>query len=201
MKNSSLLMIIAALIITMSSVAQTTGILTDSRDRQTYLTISINNPLKGTTVIWMVQNLNYKVSDSWAYNNDESNRKNLGLLYTWHAAKQACPSGWHLPSDADWDVLINTFGGKDKAGEALKSTKVWKGNGNGTNRSGFTALPGGSRLGDGTFGNIGDYCHWWSSTEGGAGRAWARTILYDGSNVYRDDVYETSGFSVRCIRD
>ena len=138
-----------------AGIAQLTDAFTDSRDGQTYKTISFENPLTGTEVVWMAQNLNYKVQDSYAYNDNDSNRKELGLLYTWEAAKKACPKGWHLATDSEWSMLVSQFGGADKAGEALKSKKGWNEDGNGTNSSGFNALPGGQRLPDGSYRNLG----------------------------------------------
>lgn len=76
--------------------AQSLGTFTDSRDGQLYKTFSFKNALTGTPVTWMAQNLNYKVLGSYAYDDKESHRKEFGLLYTWEAAKKACPKGWHL---------------------------------------------------------------------------------------------------------
>jgi len=106
--------------------------------------------LTGTTVTWIAQNLNYKMQGSYAYDEKESNRKELGLLYTWEAAKKACPKGWHIATDNEWSMLMTKFGGTDNAGTSLKSTVGWDDNGNGTNRSGFNALPGGMRRPDGS---------------------------------------------------
>ena len=85
--------LLASLFFTQAGNAQSTGTFTDLRDGQTYKTISFKNALTGTTVTWMAENLNYKVPGSYAYDNKESNRKELGLLYTWEAANKACPSG------------------------------------------------------------------------------------------------------------
>jgi len=137
--------VLATLFFTQVGIAQSTGAFTDSRDGQTYKTISFKEALTGKTVTWMAQNLNYKVEGSYPYDDNENNRKGLGLLYTWEAAKNACPSGWHLPTDKEWSLLVSQFGGTDKAGEALKSVKGWNEDGNGTNSSGFDALAGGTR--------------------------------------------------------
>ena len=107
--------ILATLFFTQAGIAQSTGTFTDSRDGQTYKTISFKNALTGTAVTWMAQNLNYKVPGSYAYDDKESNRKELGLLYTWEAANKACPNGWHLATDSEWSMLVTKFGGTDKA--------------------------------------------------------------------------------------
>jgi uncharacterized protein (TIGR02145 family) len=201
--------ILAALFFTQVGTAQFTGTFTDPRDGQTYKSISFKNVLTGTTVTWMAQNLNYKVQGSYAYDDKESNRKALGLLYTWEAAKKACPSGWHLATDSEWSMLVTTFGGTDKAGNALKSTKGWDEGGNGTNSSGFNALPGGQRRPDGSRNVlVGSLGFWWtSSPTGEEGKAWEWNFHYGGSDqqlkskVFRFDAEISGGLSVRCVRN
>jgi uncharacterized protein (TIGR02145 family) len=136
-----------------------TGTCIDSRDGKTYKTVKIGNQT------WMSENLAYKTSSGcWAYNNNDSNVKTYGYLYCWETAKSACPVGWHLPSAKEWSTLISYLGGEGVAGGNLKSTSTWKNPNKGaTNSSGFTALPGGERLG-GIFMNIGKIGYWWNST-------------------------------------
>ncbi|MBN8248833.1 MAG: hypothetical protein J0L84_15510 [Verrucomicrobia bacterium] len=102
--------ILASLLFAQVGIAQSTGTFTDSRDGQTYKTVSFKNPLTGATVTWMAQNLNYKVQGSYNYDDKESNRNELGLLYTWEAAANACPKGWHLATDGEWTTLVTHFG-------------------------------------------------------------------------------------------
>ncbi|UFH57686.1 FISUMP domain-containing protein [Spirosoma sp. KNUC1025] len=191
-------------------MAQSTGSFTDSRDGQTYKTTSFKDTLTGKTITWMAQNLNYKVDGSYAYDDNETNRNELGLLYTWAAAKKACPSGWHLPTDSEWALLVNQFGGTDKAGEALKSVKGWKEDGNGTNSSGFNAPAGGLRKPDGynLQGVLGFF--WTSSPANSVGKAWEWNFHYGGppssnkqnlKKAFRFDADVTSGLSVRLVRD
>jgi TIR domain/Fibrobacter succinogenes major domain (Fib_succ_major) len=78
---------------------------TDSRDGQVYRTIGIDG------VIWLAENLNFEVTESWWYNNDRTNGRPLGRLYTWKGAQSACPSGWHIPTVAEWDGLASSVGG------------------------------------------------------------------------------------------
>jgi uncharacterized protein (TIGR02145 family) len=137
------------------SNAQTTGTITDPRDGQLYSTASFENS-QGVTVTWMAQNLNFKTdSGSWAYGNNESYRKKLGLLYNYETALNVCPSGWHLPTVKEWEDLIEINGGIENAGLVLKGRDLWSvtgkcdlmGNyppiGGGSNQSKFDALPGG----------------------------------------------------------
>jgi uncharacterized protein (TIGR02145 family) len=130
-----------------------------------------------------------------------ANLATYGRLYNWYAVNDSrglCPSGFHVPSDGEWTVLEDALGGSEVAGTALKAASpAW----DGTNSSGFSALPGGGRTsGYGNFDDQGYYGYWWSSSPSGT-NAWYR-VLYSGySSVGR--YYDTTryGFSVRCVRD
>jgi uncharacterized protein (TIGR02145 family) len=103
----------------------------------------------------------------WAYDGNESNVVTYGRLYTWDAvtdSRNLCPTGWHVPSDAEWTTLTY-LGGESAAGGKLKEagTAHWLAPNTGaTNESGFTALPGGIRDTDGDFAAIGWFCAFWS---------------------------------------
>ena len=142
---------------------------------------------------------------AWCYyNNDPANGAKYGKLYNWYAVNDPrglAPKGWQIPSDAEWQGLIDYLGGNQSAGVKLKSSSGWKENGGGTNASGFNGSPGGSRYSDGEFYNDGQYGNWWSSTVNSLYTAWARFLSYDDGNVegyYYDKGY---GLSVRCLRD
>lgn len=183
-----------ALILAISLNAQQTGIFKDPRNSKTYKTVKIG------TQTWMAENMNYTTSSgSWCYDNITSNCNKYGRLYNWETAKTVCPSGWHLPSDAEWTTLTN-FVGND-AGEKLKSTSGWNSSSNGINAYGFNALPGGNRNRDGIFNNIGDDGDWWSASESSVAFACYRTMPINGSNVYWSSGNKELGFSVRCVRD
>ena len=112
------------------------------------------------------------------------------------------PIGWHIPSDAEWTVLTDYLGGENVAGTKMKSTSGWEENGNGTNSSGFSGLPGGSRGSDGSFFGVGGGGIWWSSTERSTNLAWYRYLDYNDGLVSRFILfYKEKGFSVRCLRD
>ena len=146
------------------------------------------------------------------------NYATYGVLYNWTAAMDGeassttnpsgiqgvCPAGWHLPSDAEWKELTNYLGGTSVAAGKLKETGTshweWKNTG-ATNETGFTALPGGYRDGDGTFYGVGYYGHWWSATEYDASFAWYRPMRFSNSAVDRLYFNKEVGFSVRCVRD
>jgi len=173
----------------------------DPRDNEKYKIITIEDPLLGINIQWFAENLRFKTPNSWSYDNDEKYVKALGRLYTWDAAHKACPSGWRLPNERDWDLLINKYGGEVLAGKALKSTKGWDNNGNGTNESGFTGLPGGRRNANGSFSDLGGHGYWWSSTEDSSTSAWYRYMGSGNGHVFRHNYGKASGFSVRCLRD
>jgi uncharacterized protein (TIGR02145 family) len=130
-----------------------------------------------------------------------------GRLYNWFAvvdARGLCPSGWHVPTDGEWTVMTDELGGQLIAGGQMKTTYGWyeeiSYDGNGTNSSGFSGLPGGRRSLIGSFGNGGYYGYWWSSSPNGS-YAWYRLLDVNFENVFRDYYWPRMGFSVRCIQD
>jgi uncharacterized protein (TIGR02145 family) len=171
------------------------GILT--YEGQDYRTIKIGNKR------WMAENLNYNFPNggiSYCYENDTSNCTRYGRLYTWFDATRACPAGWHLPSDDDWEELVQAAGGS-VAAKNLKSKSGWDGTGNGTDELGFSALPGGYRLWNNTFGDIGRRGDWWSATETSYAKCWSMISGTDQNRMRESEALKTNGFSVRCIQE
>lgn len=199
MKSRHLITAIALLYVAADLSAQETGTFTDSRDGKTYKTIVIGSQT------WMAENLAYKARNyCWPYNNDEKNVATYGYLYYWETAINVCPSGWHLPSDAEWTILTQYSGDDTIAGSKLKEAGFvhWLDSiALATNESGFTALPGGRYGRDGKSKYLGHYGHWWSSTDTLSLNAWFRQLNYNLNNVGRDYNSKTAGFSVRCIKD
>ncbi|GBU20840.1 hypothetical protein R80B4_00727 [Fibrobacteres bacterium R8-0-B4] len=153
---------------------------------------------------WMAENLNYDTlgsTDSWCYENSTDSCNKYGRLYNWSRAKTVCPTGWHLPDTADWNLLVTTAGGVAVAGKKLKSTTGWNGSGNGTNDFGFSALPGGFRDIAGDFDYIGEDGYWWTVTESAGGNAYDRRIYSDYDEVNDGSDEKTSGYSVRCVKN
>ena len=173
----------------------TKGSITDTRDGQTYKTVTIG------TQTWMAENLNYKTDNSYCYNDNASNCTKYGRLYTWAAAITACPTGWHLPTKAEFETLFTAVGGQSTAGKMLKSTSGWKKSGNSTDDYSFSALPAGYRLDDGDYGMGGYNAYFWSFTEYNSNRAYRMDLDYgdDEATLYYYD--EVNGFSVRCVKD
>lgn len=145
---------------------------------------------------------------AWCYyNNDPANGAIYGKLYNWYAVNDPrglAPEGWHVPTDAEWTILSNAFGGESVTGGKMKTTGTirWNSpNTNATNEIGFSALPGGFRYYDGKFSSIGANGHWWTATERYSKVAFYRSIYHDGGTLFRAENLAGFGFSVRCIRD
>lgn len=202
------------------SVSQT-GSLKDI-DGNVYKTVKIG------TQIWMAENLRTtkyidgasipKVVDTSAwknltkpaycwYNNDAPKyKKRCGALYNAYVLNthKLCPTGWHIPSDAEWTKLINYLGTPDDAGGKMKSTDLaWENPNTGaTNESGFSALPSGIRGLNGTFHSIDSTAYFWSSSEGGSFAAYIRHVDYNSSACKKGiSFYKQVGFSIRCVKD
>jgi uncharacterized protein (TIGR02145 family) len=182
---------------------------------------NVYKTIKIGTQTWMAENLRVtRYNDStlytntypvcsW-YNNDSAAFKDVyGGLYNWsyidrfsNGDKNVCPTGWHIPGDGDWTTLTDFLGGESTAADKLKEAgkSHWKDpNINATNESGFTALPGGFYMGEGSLGNNG---FWWSSslnTEINPSDVWIRIMYYQSGFVTR--TYTKGGFSIRCIKD
>lgn len=200
------------------------GSMTD-REGNTYKTVTIG------TQTWMAENLKTTtfnngtqislVTDKniWKnlnqpgycwFNNDATKYKSkYGALYNWYALNSGnlCPTGWHVPSDAEWEILKTYLGGEGVAGGKLKETGTshWNSPNTGANNeSGFTALPAGMRsYYGGSFMFVGHEGHWWCSTVYSEDFPYSQTISYDNKSVilsHLDSSYK-SGFSVRCVKD
>jgi uncharacterized protein (TIGR02145 family) len=137
------------------------------------------------------------------YDNNPENGKIYGKLYNWFAVKDSrglAPKGWHVPIEDDWTELIDYIEGDEIEGIKLKSKTGWNDQGNGTDEFKFSAFPGGCRNTDGAFYFIGYYGYFWSSTQDSATNAWYRNLDYNKTNVYRNNLTKSYGFSVRCLR-
>jgi uncharacterized protein (TIGR02145 family) len=186
------------------------------------------------TQTWMAENLNYAIEGSKCHGEDgelssaevQANCDKYGRLYDWSTAmalpsncnsnscsnqiqskhRGICPSGWHIPSNDDWDRLTDYAGGYEIAGAKLKSTSGWNRNdyedksGNGTDEYGFSALPGGG-YSDGSFDFADTSGNWWSASESGSYDAYGRSIFYVRDWAKRDYDDKSYLFSVRCVQD
>ncbi|MFM7637742.1 MAG: fibrobacter succinogenes major paralogous domain-containing protein [Crocinitomicaceae bacterium] len=191
-------------------------------------TVTIGTQVSIGTQVWMTKNLDvatFRNGDSipqvkkdkewkkagenqqpaWCYyNNNQKNGKKYGKIYNWYAVNDPrglAPVGYHIPSDAEWTQLTNYLGGVENAAAKMKNISGWAENGNGTNSSGFSGLPGGDRSGNGAFSYVGLNGSWWSSTEYVTFTAWHRSLYYYNGILFRGNNYRSNGFSVRCLKD
>lgn len=143
-----------------------------------------------------------------------ANYSTYGVLYNWTAAQSACPAGWHLPSDAEWKTLELYLGmdqtdidgegerASGQVGDKMKSRTGWPEGGNGSNSSGFSALPGGFTFPSGGFGNLTHQAQFWSSSEKGSlSLTWTRRLNWSGVGIERVASTWSRGYSVRCVKD
>ena len=176
--------IVGFLLLGMNVYGQETKFI-DGRDGKEYKILYIGKQ------VWMGQNLNYEMGNSWAYGDKKRNSNQLGRLYTYDAALKACPDGWHLPNDKEWQELIDYYGGDLTAGLALRI--------DGT--SSFNADYGGFMTKDGEFLDMGDDANFWTATSCDDKDAW-RCYIDRGFNSVVQDYFNKSGaLSIRCVRD
>ena len=165
--------------------------MTDSRDGNSYKTISIGNQT------WMAENLAHKPEGGLFSTLIDINSKS-NYLYSWNTANKVCPTGWHLPNNKDWNQFSEMLGGIEVAGVKMKSKTGWEINGNGTNEIGFNAYP-----------VVGYMISWWSSTQNYMGEysgdVWKSAYtynLYNNSDALNFNSNEkVNKNSVRCIKD
>ena len=144
-------------------------------------------------------------SPAWCYyNNDINNGTKYGKLYNWYAVKSGklCPEGWHIPSMAEWDKMINFLGKDSLAAIAMKKVDpLWIANAHANNESGFSALPGG-RMQPGGFIYEGNEADFWATDESSfAGSAKAITLKSGFDGIVRIDWGKNNGFSCRCVKN
>ena len=191
-------------------------------DGNTYNTVQIG------TQVWMSENLKtsrYRnggsipyvvgntewvalITGAWSnYDHDvAANNSIYGKLYNWYTTlgDTLCPTGWHVPIDAEWTTLTDYLGRESVAGGKMKSvgTQYWNDpNIGANNESGFSAVPGGFRNFDGSFDGILNFTFFWSSTEINNSLAWYRNLDYNYSDAFRNSTNGSVGASVRCLKD
>ena len=194
------------------------GFTQDLRDNNIYHTVTIGNQK------WMVQNLKYLPSVVnpetgsntepyhyvYGYNGADEheakateNYQTYGVLYNWQAAMNACPDGWHLPSDEDWSELllfVENDGYFELAGHALKDTSGWVYEGNGINAYGFAAYGGGVRSSNALFYSLTYIGYWWTASEINEVSALSYQISYDNHSLDKNTNNKQLGYSVRCLQ-
>lgn len=142
----------------------------------------------------------------WYNNSKAGYGETYGGLYNWFAVNtgKLCPTGWHVPSDEEWNELTDYLGGATVAGGKLKSESLWNDpNTDATNEVGFSSLPNGARreTANGIFFRVQQYSYNWSSTEDNETHAWQRHMYFKHAEVSRGRSDKKYGFGVRCVRD
>jgi uncharacterized protein (TIGR02145 family) len=164
------------------------------------------------TQTWMAENLKRRTADSECYNDKIEYCAKYGALYDWETAMSICPTGWHLPSTEEWETLTVHVGDPSIAGNRLKAASGWESfseenspevllSGNGIDRYGFSALPGGFLDEDNVFKYEGLVSLFWTSTASGANQAYSRMIFYRYDDIVKGVDKKNLLFSVRCIKD
>lgn len=171
--------------------------LIDTRDGTKYPTVCIGNQ------VWMARDLKYDTGTNWCYDNNPSNCDSTGRLYNWQTASVACPAGWHLPTEPEWQTLVAELGGSLIAGGKMKDINGWNSPNTGaTNSSGFTARASGWYNPTGGFGTYGVNLVYWSATEIDASTVSAIMLTNSSAGVsFTQFASKTSGYSCRCIQD
>lgn len=140
------------------------------------------------------------------YDDHENISNKYGRLYNWyvvHESRNICPSGWHIPNDAEWTTLTIYLGGENVAGGKMKqtdSTMWFSPNTGATNESGFSGIPAGVNRNN-TYSFKGSCGYWWSSTEYDSTYAWGRYLFNHITKISRNYYDKSYGFSVRCLSD
>lgn len=143
------------------------------------------------------------------YKEDDELKAKYGLLYNWHAVDSGklCPEGWHVPTFAEFMMLVNELGGDQLAGNVMKGTSGWRDYRNeekpdyqGSNESGFDGRPGGYRTDAGAFLNEGKYGYWWCSSSGDGSNGDAVYLYFNNPSVTKITALYRTGYSVRCIK-
>lgn len=169
--------------------------ITDSRDGQKYKTVKIGNQ------VWTAENMNYKTEESSKCRfYDEEKCKKYGRTYSYKDALDVCPEGWRLPTYNDFYALIQTVGGKDVAGKALKSREDWPEKTQRMDEYGFSALPINEYY-DGDDCGYSFYSIFWSSSEDSDGSPYGLYICNDWDPAKISWAYKDYRFAVRCIKD
>ena len=193
------------------------GTFTDARDGETYHTVKIGDQ------VWMAENLRFKAEGSFAPNNEESNVKQFGRLYTWTSAldipaefanespakdlamyekmkdknfQGIAPEGWHIPSNKEWEELLRNIDPKSNGSE-LRSACLW--HKAGEDSLGFFALPAGYRFGNGSFRHFGARTRFWSKDEYGYANAFRLSLTEESVDI--EGVYRSDAISIRCVKN
>lgn len=167
----------------------------DSRDGNEYRLTVIGNRT------WMAENLNYKIDDSFCYEDKSENCEKFGRLYSWENVKEICPENFHVPSNDEWAELLSSVGQQDEEmiSANLEADSLWQKSGN--NSSGFNALPAGYRdYYEDSYSGLGERTSFWSSSENeDEASLWELKASFNA--LVRTTSEKFHYYSVRCVQD
>lgn len=194
MKTKNILLIATAFIASYTGFSQEFGELVDSRDGKTYKTVTVDIPLEGGVSItrtWMAENLDHVNEDSYCYKDEPAYCGAYGRLYTYEAAVDACPEGWHVPTIEEWNLLFQAFGGTLEAGGPLQ-----KGGSSGMDLT----LAGFGDPGS-VFKNIGISGNYWDSEKKSSNTAGLISVQKGSTEIYHSVIGNWHRNSCRCMKD
>ncbi len=183
-----------AFLFCLKGFSQELGSFTDPRDGNVYKIVTLDILLEGDVTIqrtWMAENLRYEIEDSFCYKNEPAYCEAYGKLYTFEAAKKACPPGWQIPTIGDWNLVFQSFGGVKEAGEALQ-----KGG-----KSGMELIAGGFGDPGSIFKNIGISGNYWDAEKKSSNTSGLVSIQKGSKEVFHSVIGNWHRNSCRCIQE
>lgn len=160
----------------------------DDRNKETYPIVLIGNKW------WMAKNLNYKTNESYCFDLSDRNCQRYGRLYSWRAAKRACPKGWRLPSDKEWAEMLKSLYGSDDDCKDCYANLIQRG------KSGFDSILAGRRLQNGRYSNLNSFGYYWTSTDITPKEGKAYLFIARTQRLYRENQPLSNGLSCRCVK-
>ncbi|WP_109829550.1 FISUMP domain-containing protein [Reichenbachiella versicolor] len=181
-------------LIYISQAQDMTSVFYDPRDGEEYETVLMEVKTDDgieSVLEWMSTNLNYETKESFCYNDYPEYCNVFGRLYSWRAAMEACPPGWHLPLTFEWELVMKKYGGKMKTGPAIKEG----------GESGLALKPAGFGEPNGAYIDIGVDGYYWKRDTHAATNPGTITIHSGVDYITDDHVDESHHNSVRCVKD
>ena len=160
----------------------------------------------GESINEVAQEIIWKTAKTgaWCYYKNDKGFDDLGKLYNGFAIldkRGICPEGWSVPTNQEWQKLIDFLGGKKNAVDQLKSSNGWYQGKNGSSNSIFSGYPLGSRNVKGEFAGNANYTDWWTSTMTSTYSLYIRSLSFSSDDVYEDIFNYNYGLSVRCVKN
>lgn len=176
-----------------SYAQELTGIFYDPRDEQEYETVILEFEIDGVSITreWFTSNLNFEKEGSFCYRNYQEYCNSYGRLYAWSAAMDACPQGWHLSTQDEWDMLTKAYGGVQFAAAEIKEG----------GDSGLEIKMAGFGEQDGSYIDIGVNGYYWNTPDIKTRVPGLITFHTGEEYLSSDQINQTHRNSIRCVRD